>query len=223
MNIKSQGQSSEFNQKGVGRNNLVWVDWRGKIIHVENGFKGSENDRGMYNFSEFFKDNDRFLLDNETIGGDAIFQGPKGIGSRGGGRLNVHTDVFAPFNVNQLAHNPDRKYFNRYMHRYRVVVEQGIGSIKQWNIVQVPYRGDIELQVVIQSHICPHVIFLIRCFVTQKAFLWMAAARLSARLSRIRNAYPRGERFFSNNELEDWEEQLGELLWYDELSPGLYF
>jgi len=198
MNIKNQQQSKEYNQKGVGRNHLVWVDWFGKIIRVECGFQGSENDRGMYNCSDFSGNYNLFLNDDETVGGDAIFQGPKGAGSRG---LPIsQPDVFAPFNIPALRQNPNRKLYNRLMHRYRVVVEQSIGSIKQWKSVSIPYRGGIEDQ----------------------AFFWLVASRLTAYLMRVRNKYPRGENFLKK-ELEEWEEELGEFLWYDLLFPDLYF
>jgi len=39
---------------------------------------------------------------------------------------------------------------------------------------------------------------------------------------RVRNKYPRGENFLKK-ELEEWEEELGEFLWYDLLFPDLYF
>ena len=197
INFRKEGQSVECNQKGVGKNNLVWVDWFGRIVKVECGFAGSENDRDMYNGSRFYRYWRSFLRIAETVGGNAIFHGPKGQGSRAFNSWN--DDCYAPFNSPELVGNPHRRQFNRLSHRYRVVVENAIGLIKKWLIVSVPYRGDKEDQ----------------------AFLWIVASRLTAFTMRIRNKYPRGEKFM-NQYLEQWEEELGEYLWFDAACPGLF-
>jgi len=111
---------------------------------VECGFSGSQNDRGMYTGSRFFNDYNKFLRPDETAGGDAIFRGCKGSGSRGGPGI---TDCFAPFNEPELIAKPMRRSFNRLSHRYRVVVENSLAAIKQWLIVKHAYRGDVEDQV----------------------------------------------------------------------------
>ena len=38
---------------------------------------------------------------------------------------------------------------------------------------------------------------------------------------RVRNKYPRGEKFL-HRELEVWEEELQEFLWFDVLFPHLF-
>lgn len=145
INFRKEGQSAECNQKGVGRNNLVWVDWFGKIIRVECGFQGSENDRGMYTGSKFYQHWTDFMSPEETVGGDAIFHGAKGEGSCG--FIGWLSYCFAPYNSPDLVGKPHRRLFNRLSHRYRVVVENSIGQIKKWLIVTVPYRGNVEDQV----------------------------------------------------------------------------
>jgi hypothetical protein len=108
---------------------------------MECGFQGGENDRGMVNCSGFSGNYNSFLNGDETVGGDSIFQGPKGA-SRGA--PISQPDLFAPFDIRALRQNPNRKLYNLLIHRYRVVVEQSIGSIKQWKSVSLPYRGDID-------------------------------------------------------------------------------
>jgi hypothetical protein len=144
IQFRNEEQSVECNQKGVGRNNLVFTDWKGRIRKVECGFLGGQNDRGMYTGSNFFRFFSIYLRPNETVGGDAIFRGCKGAGSRGGPGI---TDCFAPFSEPELVGNPHRRAFNRLSHRYRVVVENTLAAIKQWLIVKHPYRGSKEDQV----------------------------------------------------------------------------
>ena len=38
---------------------------------------------------------------------------------------------------------------------------------------------------------------------------------------RVRNKYPRGDKF-KDQELETWEENMNEFLWFDAFFPGLY-
>ena len=67
-----------------------------------------------------------------------------------------------------------RRAWNRRQRRLRVVVEQTFGIIKQWKVVgNVVWRMDYELQ--------------------GKNFL--LATLLTARLMRVRNSYPRGEKW----------------------------
>ena len=54
-----------------------------------------------------------------------------------------------------------------------------------------------------------------------KAFLFYTAARLTAFIMRIRDTYPRGDKF-KNSELESWEVELEDFLWFDAFFPQLY-
>lgn len=101
-------------------------------------------------------------------------------------------DLFAPYNEVQLNENPDGWILNLLLHRYRVVVENSIGQIKQWRIVKDPYRGNIEDQ----------------------PYLWLVASRLTAYIMRMRDTYPRGEKFL-RGDMEQWEADLKDILWLD--------
>lgn len=195
---------------------MVWTDWLGKIIKVECGFQGNENDRGMYKGSQFYRFNSLFLRFAETVGGDAIFRGSKGSGSRG---EPGEKDCFAPFNETELRERPFRRPFNRLSHRYRVVVENSIGAIKKWLIVKHPYRGNKEDQVHSISRSLQYT-GPTKCLHKQ-AFLWLTASRLTAYIMRVRNKYPRGDNFRAQ-QLEEWEAELDEFLWIDALFPSLY-
>eukprot|EP00617_Octactis_speculum_P017052 CAMPEP_0185756788 /NCGR_PEP_ID=MMETSP1174-20130828/15196_1 /TAXON_ID=35687 /ORGANISM="Dictyocha speculum, Strain CCMP1381" /LENGTH=347 /DNA_ID=CAMNT_0028435907 /DNA_START=42 /DNA_END=1085 /DNA_ORIENTATION=+ len=193
MSFRNQDQSKDSNFKGVGKNNLVFVDWISKIIRVDCGFLGSENDRGMYNLTNAFRNWRGYLRPNETLGGDNIFNGKKGLGSRDPGVCPIHlADLFAPYNEVELNENPDGWILNLLLHRYRVVVENSIGQIKQWRIVKDPYRGNIDDQ----------------------PYLWLVASRLTAYIMRMRDTYPRGEKFL-RGDMEQWEADLKDILWLD--------
>ena len=82
----------------------------------------------------------------------------------------------------------------------RTVIEQTNARIKQNRIVgNHPYRGDIDYQ----------------------GINWCLCTQLEARTMRIRNTYPRGEKWM-RGELEPWEVDLGESLYIDPRNPGLY-
>lgn len=129
-------------------------------------------------------------------GGDNIFNGQKGLGSRTPGLCPIEcTDFFALFNDGELNEDPERWILNLLLHRYRVVVENSIAQIKLWRIVKDPYKGNIEDQ----------------------PFLFLVASRLTAFIMRKRNAYPRGENFFKG-ELEEWEVDLKDYLWLETMN-----
>lgn len=87
----------------------------------------------------------------------------------------------------------EHKHFNSMQRRGRVVVENSIGQIKKFRIVG---EGCFEHQRDFE----PHVFEL--------------CARLTARIMRVRNAYPRSEQWVWN-QLESWEAKLGVFLWMD--------
>ena len=172
----------------------------------------------MYNLTNVFRNWRGYLRPNETlgdhccfhdtihmvsyvnlhafcccVGGDNIFNGKKGLGSRDPGVCPIHlADLFAPYNEVELNENPDGWILNLLLHRYRVVVENSIGQIKQWRIVKDPYRGNIDDQ----------------------PYLWLVASRLTAYIMRMRDTYPRGEKFL-RGDMEQWEADLKDILWLD--------
>ncbi|CAM9638853.1 unnamed protein product, partial [Laminaria digitata] len=80
----------------------------------------------------------------------------------------------------------DEKFFNSRQRRFRVVVEKTVGQIKKWGVVggkAFRHQRDFEVPV---FEVC---------------------ARLTARLMRVREEYPRGAGWVGEEVLE-WEAKL---------------
>ena len=90
--------------------------------------------------------------------------------------------------------------YNRWFRRHRIVVENTIARIKEWSIVRVPFRGDINDQ----------------------SDLFMLSAQLTARMMRIRDAAPRNITDIRTRRMAVWEQQLGQALWVDSDNTDAY-
>ena len=149
--------------------------------------------------TDVYNNPDKYLLPNHSILFDGVFQNT----------LHCKTDEIGilPFNLPALnkmmpAARKVAKRYNRKQRYLRVVVEQTIGLIKQWKIVsEEAYRGDLDDQ----------------------GLNFTLCTQLTARIMRIRNAYPRGDKFM-RGELEDWEKEMHDegCLFVDPTCPELY-
>jgi hypothetical protein len=163
------------------------------------GMQGSENDPGAYQMTPIFRDPDSYLLPHHTLLFDGVFQC----------KLHCKTDRtgMLPANANELRRaNPAMrgmlKAMNRTQRYLRCPIEQTFGYIKGFDIVGESYfRGGVD----------------------QQGENMLICTQLSARLMRIRNTYPRGEKWL-HGEQEEWEKRgLREgWLYLDPLHPGLY-
>ena len=74
--------------------------------------------------------------------------------------------------------------------------------IKQWKICgNVLWRGDVN----------------------EQGLNWILATQLTALAMRLRNSYPRGQKFIDQaGEMEEWEREMREYLYVDPLAPDLY-
>jgi hypothetical protein len=92
------------------------------------------------------------------------------------------------------------KLYNRRQRKLRVVVEQTFGMIKQWKIVGNSfYRADLD----------------------QQGRNFVLATQLTARLMRVRNAYPRGESWLRSG-IDQFEYVRSAYLEVDPLHPEMY-
>lgn len=88
---------------------------------------------------------------------------------------------------------PEQLALNSAQRRIRVVVENVIGQIKNWMVVgNGKFRDARDFE--------PTVFEL--------------CSKLTSRIMRVRNAYPRSNEWMWN-ELETWEAKLGVFLWFD--------
>ena len=91
--------------------------------------------------------------------------------------------------------------FNTIFRSMRLVVENSIARIKEWSIVGTEYRGNINKQ----------------------GMYFDLCARLTARMMRVRDKYPRTiEGILSRTFSEDWEQELGWALFVDAENPDMY-
>ncbi|CAM9325512.1 unnamed protein product [Ectocarpus sp. 13 AM-2016] len=172
--------------KGLGYSHIVYVNARGKPIRVET-VSGRLSDRAAHTASRLFLEPDAFLTLGETGMGDGNYRGDARMDSTG-------LEMCVPFQFSpNLTH--EQRDFNSQQRRVRVVVENTIGQIKKFRVIgegRFDHQRDFE----------PHVFEL--------------CARLTARIMRVRNAYPRSEEWLVN-QVSTWESKLGVFLWMD---PG---
>ena len=124
--------------------------------------------------------------------GDGNYRGPARSGD------NV-TQMCTPF-ANNGHLTTEQKNFNSRQRRFRVVVENPIGQIKKWEVVggkAFRHQRDFEVTV---FDVC---------------------ARLTARIMRVRDKYPRSSSWVGN-QITYWEAKLGIFLWMDAEDKGSY-
>lgn len=154
--------------------------------------KGCFSDRAAHCASEVYLQADSLLSDGETGMGDGNYRGPARAGD------NV-TQMCVPHQNNGHL-TQEQKSFNSRQRRFRVVVENTIGQIKKWKIVGgKAFRHERNFEVTVFD-VC---------------------ARLTARIMRVRDKYPRSADWVGN-QITDWEAKLGIFLWMDAEDPGSY-
>lgn len=192
-------QAADFSKnKGFGKTHLLVTDLFGKPIHVEAGLWGNRNDRGLWRLSDIYQRPDAFLTPEEDMLADGIFQSSL--------HCKTAKTAIIPSSSRQLkaAAPGDRaalRTHNRKQRHLRVVIEQTLGMIKQYKIVANKTRGRLETQ----------------------GLYFVLCTQLTARAMRVRNAYPRGQKWLNQaGEYEEWERELGENLYVDPEDPDAY-
>ena len=163
------------------------------------GIQGNENDPGAYRLTPVFRDPDAHLLPHHTGLFDGVFQCPL--------HCNTTSIGCLPANAPELNAAPapmrrNLRMMNREQRFLRCPIEQTFAHIKKFTIVGEEYfRGEPDLQ----------------------GQNFLLATQLAARLMRVRNAYPRGDKWMQG-ELEDWEKEWDRAghLYIDPLHPELY-
>ena len=154
--------------------------------------RGSCSDRGAHTSSEVYQQPGLFLSADEVGMGDGNYRGTARADS-------VELPMWVPFQGNVP---PEGRRFNREQRRFRVVVENTIGQIKKFKTVgngkAFRHRRDFEKHV---FNLC---------------------ARLTARIMRVRDKYPRSAEWIGDQK-ELWETRLGIHYYLDYEDPGAYF
>ncbi|CAM9656311.1 unnamed protein product [Hapterophycus canaliculatus] len=170
--------------KGLCYSHIIYTDVRGKIIRVET-VAGRLSDRAAHTASQLFLQPGEFLAYGKTGMGDGNY--------RGDAKWDMpNFKMCVPFEASPYL-SVANKNFNSMQRRVRVVVENSLGQINRWKIIG---DGRFEHQRDFEAHV------------------FELCARLTPRIMRVRNAYPRSERWVIN-ELEAWEAELGVFLWMD--------
>merc|ERR1711988_987386 len=176
---------------------MLLTDLFGKPIYCEAGLWGHRNDRGLWALSDIYNNPDAYLSGGETLLMDGVFQGDL--------HINTTCGAVIPSNKAALAcaSAEERRLLraaNRKQRHLRVVIEQTLGLICQYKIVgNVLYRGDIE----------------------EQGRNFLLCTQLTAHTMRLREKYPRGQKWLDQaGELEEWERLLGESLYADPAMPG---
>ena len=144
----------------------------------------------------------RFLHNQETGLGDGMYRGAARID---GTLAQPSPRLCIPFSAAELARapaasRPSMRAYNRRQRKLRVVVEQTFGMIKAWAIVgNTIYRANLDYQG--------------RNFVL--------CTYLTARLMRVRDAYPRGNAWLESG-LDAFTHVKEAFLEVDPLYPDLY-
>ena len=189
----------DYSQKGNGKSHLLFTNLFGAPIMLAAGIQGCENDPAAYHMTHVYRDPDAYLKPHHTGLFDGVFQSA----------LHVHTDEpgTLPANAADLKRaSPEMrkmlKQMNKVQRYLRCPIEQTFGLIKQWEIVgEAPFRGSLD----------------------QQGENFMLCTQLTARIMRVRNAYPRGVKWM-RGEMEDWEREWAAngQLYVDPLHPELY-
>lgn len=153
------------------------------------------NDRGAHLASRVYTHPEEFLSDNEVGMGDGAYAGVARSDS---------SELYMCVPYKKPAHGDltgDERRFNTEQRRYRVVVENTIGQIKKWKVVgngkAFRHRRDFEADV---FNVC---------------------ARLTARIMRVRDRYPRSSAWIGMVR-ETWETKLGIHYYWDYEDPRSY-
>lgn len=147
--------------------------------------EGSSSDREAHCASDLYLEPESLLSEGEIGMGDGNFEGAAISGDD-----DMHICVPHP-DTGDLS--MDEKIFNSRQRRFRLVVENTIWQIKKWGVVgrrAFRHQRDFEVPV---FEVC---------------------ARLTARLMRVRERYPRGTEW-DGEEVTAWEAKLGVFLWMD--------
>ena len=156
--------------------------------------KGSSSDRGAQLSSKVYFEPDPFLSGDKTGMGDGNYRGPARVG---------HDDLMVCVPHMRSANavmSASQKRFNSQQRRFRVVVENTIGQIKKWKVI-----GG-------------------KAFRHQRYFknkVFDVSAKLTARIMRVQNQYPRS-RQWTTEVMKGWKWKLGILLWVGPEDPGSY-
>lgn len=143
-----------------------------------------------------FLEPDLFLSANEVGMGDGNYRGTARSDSND---LQMCVPHKKPVGAELTA---DQRRFNSEQRRYRVVVENTIGQIKKWKVI-----GNGKAFRHLRT-------FEKECF--------NVCARLTARIMRVRNQYPRSQSWIGDRR-ELWEAKLGIHLYWNYEDPGSYF
>ena len=189
----------DYSQKGNGKSHLLFTNLFGAPIMLAAGIQGCENDPAAYQMTHVYRDPERHLMPKHTGLFDGVFQSALHVNTEEPGAL--------PANAPELRRaSPEMrrmlKQMNKVQRYLRCPIEQTFGLIKQWEICgDTPFRGSLD----------------------QQGQNFLLCTQLTARLMRVRNAYPRGEKWM-RGEMEDWELewQANGRLYVDPLHPELY-
>ena len=159
--------------KGHGKSHMVVTDLFGKLIYIEAGLQGNNNDRGAWKLTQIFLHPRKYLnlARRENFAMDGVFTGELHCESEEGAILPVSR---ATINARPPAQRRYCVEANRQQRYLRVPVEQVIGMIKHFKIVgNTKFRGSLE----------------------QQGENFMLSSYLTARMMRLRDSYPRGKRW----------------------------
>ena len=188
--------------KGYGKTHMLLTDLFGMPIYCEAGLRGNRNDRGLWKATAVYREPRKFLQGDENILMDGVFQGNLHCETEDG--TIIPTSARAMAAAGSAATRRELRACNRKQRYLRTPIEQTNGLVKMYKIVgNVPWRGDVEDQ----------------------GLNWVLCTQLTARLMRVRNRRPRGDKWLeSAGELEEWEKELHALneLYVDPAAPHLY-
>ena len=178
---------------------LQFTDLFGGPMMLCSGIQGNENDPGAYALTPIFRDPSNYLLENHNGLFDGVFQGAV--------HCNTSKVGILPTNAPQLkraapARRKELKRTNKIQRYLRCPIEQTFGHIKQWGLVSdTVWRGDTD----------------------QQGLNMLLCTQLSGRLMRVRNRYPRGDKWMVGT-AEEWENEWNREGWLyrDPLHPELY-
>jgi hypothetical protein len=168
----------DFSQKGNGKSHLLFTDLFGMPIMCAAGIQGCENDPAAYQMTHVYRDPDRHLKRDHSGLFDGVFQSALHVNTEEQGTL--------PANAAELRRaQPDMrrmlKQMNKVQRYLRCPIEQTFGLIKKWEICgETPFRGSLD----------------------QQGENFLLCTQLTARLMRVRNKYPRGDKWL-RGEMED--------------------
>ena len=178
--------------KGHGKSHMVVTDLFGKLMYIEAGLQGNNNDRGAWKLTQIYLHPRRYLnlARRENFAMDGVFTGELHCEGEQGAIIPISR---ATINARPPAQRRLCIEANRQQRYLRVPVEQTIGNIKQFKIVgNVKFRGSLE----------------------QQGDNFLLCSYLTARMMRLRDSYPRGKRWLQARTVSARKVEIG-------LRPGL--